>query len=179
MPRIFVSVPVNNAHDLEPLFRDLARVRGVKTSPAYQLHITLCFIGEIPEEQVETVNGIVESAVKGVRKGRISLKGVGCFPTPKRPKIVWAGVESEIPLSQIAGEISMKLDAAGIPHDDKPFKPHITVGRVQGTPDLTTLVNKYRTTEFATFLCRDVMVMSSELRPEGARHKIVCACELS
>ncbi len=179
MPRVFISIPVNNAHDLEPLFRDLSRIRGVKSTPAYQLHITLCFIGDIPDERVEEVNEIVKTSVAGIRKGRVTLKGAGCFPNPKRPRVVWAGLESDIPLSQIAGEIARRLDAAGIPHDDKPFKPHITVGRVQGTPDLTTIVNKYRTTEFASFLCRDVMVMKSELLPEGARHTILCACDLS
>ena len=178
MPRVFVSIPINNASDLEPVFRDLSRIRSVKSSPAYQLHITLSFIGDIPDEKVQDVSDAVECAVRGEKHGRITLKGCGCFPTAKRPRIFYAGLESELPLESIAERIRAGLDATGIPYDGKPFKPHITIGRVQGNTDLTMLVNKYRTTEFTTFICRDVMVMKSELRPEGAVHTILHVCPL-
>lgn len=178
MTRVFVSVPVGNATGLDPFYRDLARIRGVKTSPVFQLHITLCFIGEIPEERVAEVGEIVETAVRGVKPGRVTLKGAGCFPNAKRPRVVWTGVETDIPLGSVSDEIRRRLSAAGIPFDEKPFKPHITVGRVQGQPDLTVILNKYRTTEFATFVCRDIMVMGSELSPAGAKHTILKACEL-
>ena len=178
MTRVFVSIPVGNASGLEPLYRDLSGKRGVKTSPKFQLHITLCFIGEIPEEKVEEVGEIVSLSVKGIKPGRITLKGAGCFPNPKRPRIVFAGIETDIPLEQLASEIRRRLSSAGIPYDEKPFKPHITVGRVQGPADLSMIVSKYRTTEFATFLANDVMVMGSELTPEGARHTILKCCEL-
>ena len=178
MPRVFISIPVGNALGLEPLYRDLSRIRGVKTSPTFQLHITLCFIGDVPDERVEEIGEIVNTSVKGVRGGRITLKGVGCFPNPKRPRIVYAGIEMDIPLEQLSDEIRRRLSSAGIPFDEKPFKPHITVGRIQGQPDLTMTINKYRTTEFASFISRDVMVMGSELSPAGAKHTILRACDL-
>ncbi len=178
MTRVFVSIPVGNATGLEPLYRDLAGKRGVRTSPKFQLHITLCFIGEIPEDRVEEVGAIVSASVKGVKPGRITLKGAGCFPNPKRPRIVYAGIESDMPLESLASEIRRRLATAGIPFDEKPFKPHITVGRVQGPSDLSMIVSKYRTTEFTTFVAHDVMVMGSELSAEGARHTILKCCEL-
>jgi len=178
MTRVFVSIPVGNAAGLEPLYRDLTSKRGVKTSPKFQLHITLCFIGEIPEDKVEKVGEIVSTAVKGVKPGRITLKGAGCFPNPKRPRVVYAGLETDIPLESLASEIRRRLASEGIPFDEKPFKPHITVGRIQGPVDLSMIVSKYRTTEFTTFLCHDVMVMGSELTPEGAKHQILKCCEL-
>ena len=175
MTRVFVSIPVNNARDLEPLVRDLSQVRGVRITPAYQFHITLCFIGEIADDKLETIYQIVDAAVQGVKPGRIDLKGAGCFPNPKRASVVWAGLVSEVPLERISVEITSRLKAAGIPFDEKPFKPHITLGRVSGNPDLTVLMNKYRTTEFATFVSHNVLVMKSELRPEGAKHTILHA----
>ncbi|MBE6526783.1 MAG: RNA 2',3'-cyclic phosphodiesterase [Thermoplasmata archaeon] len=178
MTRVFVSIPVGNASGLEPLYRDLSGKRGVRTSPKFQLHITLCFIGEIPEERVEEVGEIVSASVKGIKPGRITLKGVGCFPNPKRPRILYVGLETGIPLESLASEIRRRLSTNGIPFDEKPFKPHITVGRIQGPADLSVLIGKYRTTEFATFIAHDVMVMGSELSPEGAKHTILKSCEL-
>lgn len=179
MPRVFISIPVNNASDLEPVYRDLSRIRGVKAAPVYQLHITLSFIGDIPDDMVDKVSEIAERAAKLEKVGRITLKGCGCFPNPKRPRIFYVGLESEIDLEALADRIRRGLDSAGIPYDGKPFKPHITIGRIGGPCDLTMCVNKYRTTEFTTFICRDVMVMKSDLRPEGAVHTILHVCPLS
>ena len=72
MTRVFVSIPVGNASGLEPLYRDLSGKRGVRTSPKFQLHITLCFIGEIPEERVEDVGEIVSASEKSGRSAEIT-----------------------------------------------------------------------------------------------------------
>lgn len=176
--RTFVSIPVPNAAGLEPLRRDLGFVRGVRCSPPAQLHITLRFIGDLPEERIDDVAACVNAAVNGRGRGRVALKGVGGFPNARNPRIVWAGVETTIPLTAIADELSRRFDQAHIPYDPKPFQPHITVARVEGRPDLGPLLGKYRTTEFASFLCSSVLIMKSDLSPQGAAHTVLRACDL-
>lgn len=111
--------------------------------------------------------------MRGRRGGRITVKGVGYFPNIKRPRIVWAGVESDVDIRGIAADLRRGLREAGLPFDDKPFSPHITVGRVRGEPDLQALLRRYRTEEFGSVLCGDIRVMKSNLGTGGAEHSVV------
>ncbi|MCQ2078904.1 MAG: RNA 2',3'-cyclic phosphodiesterase [archaeon] len=176
--RVFISIPIPNTAGLVPMMEDLKTVRGVRTSPVKQLHITLRFLGDIEEEQLDRVEEIVNESLIGVHASRILLKGLGAFPNQRAPRVLWAGVETDIPLAEISERISRKLRAAGIPFDEKPFKPHITVARVEGTPNLVHKFSKYKTTEFATYLPNAVHVMRSELGPKGATHTIERVCYL-
>lgn len=176
--RTFVSIPVPNAAGLEPLLRDLRTVRGVRTTAPAQLHITLRFIGDLDEERTDEVTEIVSQAVKGLKPARVTLKGTGAFPSVSRPRTIWVGVETDLPLQRMSESISRGLDRAGIGYDPKPFKAHITVARVQGTPNAAPMLRKYADTEFATFVCTSVKVMRSELTPSGAKHYVLGDCDL-
>lgn len=173
MVRTFVSIPISNATGLSTFYQELSEVKGVSVSPAYQLHLTLVFLGEVPEERLEEVYSVADGAVSGRKGGRILLKGAGCFPNVKRPRVVWTGVETDVDLAGIAADLRQGLRKAGLPFDDRPFTPHITVGRVKGEPKLQILMNKYRTEQFASVLANDIRVMGSELTPQGAKHSIL------
>ncbi len=176
--RVFVSIPVPNTSGLAPLMRDLKTVRGVRTSNVNQLHITLRFLGDVDEERIEEIGDIVSEAVSDIPKGRLNLEGLGTFPNERNPKILWVGIDTPIPLAHIAEVLSVKFGKAGIPFDEKPFKPHITVGRIDGRCNLSPVLGKYRTTEFTTCIPPAVYVMKSELKPTGAEHTILKVCEL-
>ncbi len=176
--RVFVSIPVPNTSGLDPLMRDLKGVRGVKPSPSKQMHITLKFIGDVPEESIDAIGGCVSESIAGISGGRITLRGVGAFPNQRAPRIVWTGVETDLPLTRISDDLGRRLGAEGIPFDPKPFKPHVTVARIEGRPDLSRIMRNYSATEFASFICPAVLVMRSDLSPEGASHTILKVCEL-
>lgn len=175
--RVFVSIPVPNTAGLEPLIRDLRTVRGVRTANIKQLHITLRFIGDVDEERIDEIGNIVSETVSGISRSRLSLKGMGTFPNERNPKILWAGIDTALPLAHIAEELSVKFSKAGIPFDEKPFKPHVTVGRIEGRCNISPMLGKYRTTEFTTCIPPAVYVMKSELKPTGAEHTILRVCE--
>lgn len=176
--RAFVSIPVPNAAGLEPFARDLRMVRGVRVPPLDGMHITLCFVGEVDERRIDDIEAAVASAVSGIGPGRVTVAGSGAFPRGRDPRVVWAGVRSELPPAAMADGVSRNLAAAGIPFDAKPFKPHITVARTQRGAWLDPLLRKYSGTEFATFVCSSVKVMGSELGPRGAVHTVLRSVEL-
>lgn len=175
--RVFVSIPVPNTSGLNPLIRDLKTVRGVRTSNVGQLHITLRFIGDVDEERIDEIWEIVSETVSEIPKARLNLKGLGCFPNERAPRILWVGIDTALPLAHIAEDLSERFRKVGIPFDGKPFKPHVTVGRIVGRCNLTVLLGKYRTTEFTTCIPSAVYVMKSELKPAGAEHSILKVCE--
>lgn len=176
--RTFISIPVQNTTGMDPLMRDLQGIRGVKTSNVRQLHITLRFLGDVDEERIDEIEKIVNDSLAGVRLARLNIKGVGAFPNERSPRILWAGIETEIPLVKISEELSRRFKVAGIPFDEKPFKPHITVGRIEGHPNLAHVISKYRNTEFTTLIPNAVHIMKSELTPKGAVHTIMRVCYL-
>ena len=97
------------------------------------LHMTLAFIGEWPEN----IAGILPSVEQPFS---ITLSHIGLF---REAKVIWAGVEESEPLNQLADSVRNNLSAAGIPFDPKPFVPHITLGRKPIVPaafDLSEIV---------------------------------------
>ncbi|AGI47986.1 2'-5' RNA ligase [Thermoplasmatales archaeon BRNA1] len=178
MVRVFVSIPVPNISDLAPFLKDIGAVRGVRPVSAVQLHITLAFVGEVDEERIDDIAECVEAEVREKGSARITLKGAGAFPSEKRPRVIWAGVETGLPLEGIAAGIRRRFAAKGIPFDEKPFKAHITVGRVDRPTDVSGLIGVYRRTEFFSFICRSVMVVRSDLSPSGPTYTILRVCDL-
>lgn len=179
--RTFVSIPVPNTAGLNPLFREIGDLRGVSPSRPRQTHITLRFIGDVPDSRIDDVVDAVADAVSGVHPARVSVVGTGAFPNAKKPRIIWAGVKTDMPMKEMSERIGRNLDAAGIDYDRKEFKPHITVGRIRGSADtngINMLLRRFSDSEFATFVCSSVNVMRSDLSASGAEHTILRSIDL-
>ena len=125
--RLFVGVRPDGEF-LESLSRlkDSLRAAGVagQYSPDENLHMTLAFIGEWPEN----VTGVLPR----VKEPFIRLKNVGAFTGSK---VLWAGVDRSEPLFAAAESVRESLAANGIPFDPKPFNPHITLARKPVLPN--------------------------------------------
>ncbi|MBR2254664.1 MAG: RNA 2',3'-cyclic phosphodiesterase [Candidatus Methanomethylophilaceae archaeon] len=171
--RAFISVPVTGKIVDAPVLRQLRADKAVRTVPLDNLHITLCFIGDMPEGRVAEVGKVIDDAISGVASGEVRLKGLGAFPKPKDPRVVWVGVDTAVPLPEVAVRIKNGLSGLGIGFDSKPFKPHVTIGRVKGTTDLSAAVDANRDLELTSFRCDSVCLMKSELKPTGARYTVV------
>jgi len=106
------------------------------------IHLTLRFLGEINEESLGKVDGMIREVAKGKPKIKVNLSGLGLFPDTNHPKVIWAGVkEGDSEIKIIAKEIEEKLLGLGIPKEERPFSSHITIGRVKSS------VNKERLLE--------------------------------
>src|SRR6266852_3063736 len=94
------------------------------------LHITLKFIGEQTPQKVEDVTqrlGQIEGSAF-----EIHCTGYGFFPTAKAPRVFWGGIESGSQLAELAGKIEAAVAALGIPREDRPYSPHLTLARASG-----------------------------------------------
>jgi 2'-5' RNA ligase len=104
----------------------------VKWEPIEKLHITLVYLGDIDEEQLSNVIEAVKIASKQVTEFTISFKGLGSFPTLLLPLVVWLGLKGDLKsLALLKKEIQKALRSANFPFDEKPFRPHVTLGRVE------------------------------------------------
>ena len=135
MLRIFFAVALQPSLR-QSLIQQQLSLRGKLPAASWiapqALHITLKFLGNIPDEDVESIRKAVSFELKDVGTILLSLGGVGVFPSREAPRIVWAGVASgEEKLRLLAHQLDRSLGALGYPMEERPFHPHVTLARVK------------------------------------------------
>lgn len=167
--RAFVAVlpPESVARDMERLLdrlRPLARCRWVTRA---QLHVTLRFLGELPPSVVDRVRlGLAEVNVEPFE---IELNRAGAFPNLDRPRALWlAGDRGMTELTDLARRVDDALFALGIAREERPFKPHLTLARSDGSPPPPSLLEAFRSVPSFSWSCAGFSLMRSRLMPGGA-----------
>jgi len=153
------------AEALRPL-RSL--VPGVGWVKRGNLHLTLRFLGEVDPARVDPLADAVAPWVRRLYPPPVRLVGGGAFPDARRPKVLWIGAEAA--LDPLVGAIESCVVQLGLPPEERPFVPHLTVGRVRdGRAD--RLVSALRELgELATFTPDHIILYESQPRPEGPRY---------
>ena len=114
-----------------------ARIKGLRVASARHarladpanLHLTLAFLGEVPDVRLPDVESALASAARSARSPRLRLAGGGRFGQ-SRSTVLWVDVRGEVDaLDALARSIRDGLRGAGLPCDDKPFRPHLTIAR--------------------------------------------------
>jgi 2'-5' RNA ligase len=151
--------------------RRLAReVRGreVRWARPETYHLTLRFLGEIAEEQVAPLAARVAETVADLAPFDLRLGALTAFPSPRRPRVVAVTVEPEAPLAALARRVEAAVIHAGLPGEDRAFRPHLTLGRVRDRahPDLGAA----EPLEASPFRVAEVVLFASDLRTDGAVH---------
>ncbi len=95
------------------------------------IHITLKFLGETAVRRIDGVRAAMDQAVQEVQPFSLMVEGLGCFPNTARPRVLWAGVRSELKLVEIQKRLEDNLYAAGFEREGRAFSPHLTLGRVK------------------------------------------------
>lgn len=106
--------------------------RGLSPVPPENLHVTVRFLGDVDEERLPEVLGALRTGVAAVPPGPAEVSGVGAFPTPARPRVVWCGVtDTAGTLTRLEGAARDALLPLGFPPEDRPYHPHVTLARVR------------------------------------------------
>jgi 2'-5' RNA ligase len=139
------------------------------------LHVTLKFIGEVPEEQIAAIEGSL-AQVPFHNPIEINFRNVGFFPNQKRPLVFWAGIEAGPELPALAEAVNASLEPLGIAREQKTFSPHLTLARfkpARGTPKLDTLhiaIAAAAPLEFGSAIAKEFHLYQSILKPGGAEY---------
>jgi RNA 2',3'-cyclic 3'-phosphodiesterase len=136
------------------------------------VHITLKFLGEVPTEQVDGIRQALHQ-LPSFAPIEVRFAGLGFFPSARRPRVFWAGVEAGPQLAAIVASIEMKLEGLGIPPEKRPFQPHLTLARFeppQRTQALSAAVQALGTPEFGRETFREFHLYQSVLKRSGAEY---------
>lgn len=166
MPENIITCLENVQHALKRCGLD---IRWVKPR---NIHLTLRFLGDIPEEMCRPVETAIEAASCDFTPLMLSLKGLGVFPGIKKARVIWAGLSGETEaLINFQHTLESQLAQMGIKKEPRSFKAHLTLGRIKRKIDPARLLDAVRTCcdfEPESFRADHIILFKSELKPTGA-----------
>ena len=169
---------------------ELSRVKGVlertnanvKWSAPETTHITLQFLGNISNEKVPCVEKILRSIASRSAPFDITLSNIEVFPGWREPKVLWVGIDKGCgPLAILARSVRAAMLEGGVSEENRPFIPHITIGRIASDMDKRVLqegVVNIDVKSISVPISR-LVFFKSLLTKEGAIHTILSTCDLT
>ena len=176
--RTFISIDVPITDEISSLLQSLRAIKGIKVPPEGQIHLTLKFLGDTDDKKVTKLCASLREALSDTPSFDVNIEDLGAFPNKRNPRVLWMGVKEPERLIGLADIVDDTVKSMNLRCDDKKFSPHITVGRIDGRPDLKEIFRNYKGKGFCSFRCSSVMVMKSELTPRGAIHTVIDSIEL-
>jgi 2'-5' RNA ligase len=184
-PRLDESIRAFVAVELSPevtgVLQGLVQALRQEGLPSLRLvrpegvHLTLKFLGEVPALLTEKIAVALDQAVTGVSPFQTQLHGLGGFPSLEAPRVLWVGLGDDLaPLQSLFRAVEGALRPLGLPAEERPFTPHLTLARLRdGTPPQERrrageALRRLAGQEQAPLRVEGVSLMRSVLRPEGA-----------
>lgn len=168
--RLFIAVPLPEPMKgvLEGIQASWKKRAGaVRWVRPEGFHLTLKFLGSVPEAKVDEIREVMERVARDWDPFTVEVEGAGAFPSLRRARVLWVGVsDPQGKLKALFKALERGLRKLGFPEEDRPFHPHLTLGRVKGTADLSFVGGEE--VRVGALEVREVVLFKSELRPEGA-----------
>jgi 2'-5' RNA ligase len=184
--RLFVALDIDDsvrgqiAHFLEGVRGFAPDARWVRPE---SLHVTLKFIGEKFEGEVERIKKALETIAADAFE--MNLRGYGFFPGARAPQVFWAGIEAAQGLTPLAATVDEKMARLAIPKEEHAFSPHLTLARGAGDSGspcwrrgdgpssfqkLQEKLAALPAPEFGTMTAREFFLFQSQLSPGGSKY---------
>jgi RNA 2',3'-cyclic 3'-phosphodiesterase len=185
--RTFIAIDLDKAirDRLVALQEGLSRTgTEVKWVEPANLHVTLLFLGEVDDRTVPEVCRAVADGCRGQAPFVLSVERAGCFPNPRRPRVLWAGVGAgtqEVCALHDALEPPL-LDLGCYRQEERKYTPHITLGRVKSdrpTDKLAAALAKQAGWQGGQESVRELLVLSSELTSQGPSYTVLSRAKLT
>ncbi len=147
-------------------------------------HVTLAFLGDVPDIALNTVCRAVAGACDGFPPFTVNLQSLGVFPDPTRPRVAWVGLTGPgiETLGRLRASIVEAIGEAGYPPEDDRFTPHLTLGHIKNKKgehlDMAPLIAHYRTWSAGNFEVNAVVTFASTLTPEGPAYMALASAAL-
>jgi 2'-5' RNA ligase len=141
------------------------------TKPQGQ-HLTLKFFGDISMEDVKNICSTVQNRVASGQSFNLKIEKLGVFPDARRPRVIWCGVYGNAEkLSVLQKQLDSDFAGIGFPAEDRPFRAHLTLGRIKDSRGLTGIseaLTKHSAFTAGEFNCNELILFQSKLSPQGA-----------
>ncbi|NMC38938.1 MAG: RNA 2',3'-cyclic phosphodiesterase [Bacteroidales bacterium] len=177
MKRIFIAIKVEAGIELQRMTANLKAVLGnenIKWADIRNIHVTLAFLGDTEEKKIRSLAGVIKEKCAGFGDFEFTISGTGVFRNFRDPRVIWAGINPQEELIRLGELIVDALRQEDFDLDDKPFRPHITLGRIKNIRDIQNLkkvLAKYSYAELQTVSVKEVILFESILKQAGPVYK--------
>jgi 2'-5' RNA ligase len=178
--RAFVAIQLTDdviAH--AKALQDALKQHGLKLKwvKPQNLHLTLKFLGDIPQTDAAAIGAALKTAVGDEGPLALTLQGMGVFPGIRQPRVLWAGFGGAVDrLKRLQSRIEDQLEPMGYRREKRGFNAHLTLARIKGAiaPDrLLRAIEAVGCFQPQPFEVRSVMLYKSDLRPTGAVYTVL------
>lgn len=157
----------------------------IRWVPTDNIHLTLKFLGNVSTANLELLKDILGNVASNHHECDISVGGIGVFPKPHNPRVIWVGMEVPQELFNLQREIEIETARMGYSREHRPFSPHLTFGRVSrnaSTEDVHIIaesLENYKVGFLGATRVRTVYLFRSDLKPEGAEYTPIYSAALN
>jgi 2'-5' RNA ligase len=188
--RVFIAIELDETinaalSDLQEQLKAKVPRGSVRWVRPEGIHLTLKFLGDVPVNRIEEIERALTRACAGSPAFSFSVGRLGCFPNPRRPRVVWVGVQEQSgTLERLQKAIEKGMEKLGFAPEGRKFDAHLTLGRTQRRASsgdvrrLGQLVEETDIGELGRMEARAVSLMKSDLKPTGAVYTRLAAVRL-
>jgi 2'-5' RNA ligase len=157
----------------------------VRWVPVANIHLTLKFLGDVSDSNIEMLTDILQSTGSGVKQFELSVGGLGAYPKPHRPRVIWVGVEAPPELMNAQRSVESEMARLGYAREKRPFKPHLTIGRVsrhstnQEVRKIAGVLKSHTIGYLGSARVTAFHLYRSDLKPSGAVYTRIFSATLS
>ena len=188
--RAFIAIPLPTPLQ-KRIWRETAPLRNgidqgvIRWVAPENIHLTLKFLGNTPEENLDTLINILSEEIVKYPAFEISLRKIGAFPNISRPNVIWLGVENSSKLLSLQKTVeTVASQIRGVPEEDR-FSAHLTLGRVsrkgygkESRAKIRTVLEKNPSYDFGKVRVKSIHLFESQLKESGAEYRSLFEAKL-
>jgi 2'-5' RNA ligase len=169
--RGFIAIDINVTPNVLNLLQDITNSNAdVKLVEPQNIHITIKFLGDVQEDNIDDIEQIMKDSVKEIEPFTLKLSGTGVFPNQNYIRVVWIGIKDAEIIETISRSIDERLSQLGFKREKRGFSAHLTIGRVKTAKNkqlLLKAIERYKDFEFSTQEVNSIKLKKSDLTPKG------------
>ncbi|MBN6188340.1 RNA 2',3'-cyclic phosphodiesterase [Aneurinibacillus sp. BA2021] len=177
MMRLFTAIQIQEDAVQELLQLQLAvkqQFVSRKWQPADRMHLTLHFLGELSEQQADTVKQELSRAAAACQPFELCLAGIGAFPSLHKPRVLWAGIKNEDGrLSDFQQALADRLRQEGLYNEDRRYSPHVTIAREVSLKEAESGQSSLPAVQPIRWMVHEVTLFRSTLTGKGPLYEVV------
>jgi 2'-5' RNA ligase len=174
---IAVEIPSSIQQAIFACTGDLQRALGpslVRWVPVENLHLTLKFLGDVSPANVDLLSDMLTAEAAHSAPFSLRLNGLGSYPTPRRARVIWVGIDAPAALLALQRAIESAAARLGYETEERPFSPHLTIGRVKqplsaaNQQTVRLALERTQVGDLGTAEVEAVHLYKSDLKPSGS-----------
>lgn len=185
---IAIELPQQTRDAIEQQTARLRQTLGddlIRWIPSENMHLTLKFLGEVSASHLVFLKQMIAQTADSLPQFDLQVSGLGSYPTRGNPRILWIGLQAPATLSSLQKNIEAGTSRLGYEQEERPFSPHLTIGRVRQNanhsdlPKIRTILDKTQLGNIGIARVDSIQLYKSELNPNGSVYTKLFSAPLS